>query len=95
MLDSLAVVVEIPGELLALIALAMPVLVYFMARRASQSSTVTKSEVLTDKTVDNVKELWEKRDDLRDDVAALRERLARIEGAHLAKGCFPNLPPTK
>lgn len=87
--------VVIDAGWLVLIAAAIPIAVYLVRRRDAQSSTVTESKVLTDKTVDNVKELWEKRDDLRDDVAALRERLADLEGAHRAKGCFPPRPPAE
>ncbi|MDK1020051.1 MAG: hypothetical protein QGD90_00245 [Candidatus Hydrogenedentes bacterium] len=77
--------VSIPVEWIVLIGFAIPVAIFMVRRRDAQSSTLTESKVLTDKTVDNVKELWEKRDDLRDDMADVRERLARIEGAHDAE----------
>ena len=78
-------VVSVPVELLVLLGAAIPVAVYMVRRRDTQSSTVTESKVLTDKPVENIKELWEKRDDLREDVADLRERVARIEGAREAE----------
>ncbi len=95
MLSSLAVVISIPAEWLVIIAPAIAIVLYVWARRAAQASVVTESKVLTAKTVENIKDLWEKRDDLRDDVAKLRERLAYLEGAHAAKGCFPPRPPAK
>ena len=78
---------------LILIPPAIAIVLYVWGRRASQSSIVTKSEVLTVETVANIKDLWEKRDDLKKDITDLRERLAYLEGAHHAKGCFPPRPP--
>lgn len=85
--------VSIPVEWIVLIGAAIPVAIFMVRRRDAQSSTLTESKVLTDKTVDNVKELWEKRDDLRDDMADVRERLARIEGAHDAEQRLQKSPP--
>ncbi len=91
----LAVTLSIPGEWLVVLTIVAPFLVYVIARRDRQSSTLTKSEVLTDKTVDNIKDLWEKRDDLKSDMSDLSERLSYLEGAHAAKGCFQPRPPAK
>lgn len=86
MIGSLAATqIVIDAGWLMLIAAAIPVAIYMVRRRDAQSSAATESKVLTDKTVDNVKDLWEKRDDLKKDIAALRERVARIEGAHEAE----------
>lgn len=95
MLASLAVTVSIPGEWLVILPVAATILVYVWGRRAAQSSTVTKSEVLTDKSVDNIKDLWDKRDDLKKEVADLRERQAYIEGVHVGKGCMTPRPPAE
>ena len=78
-------IINVPAELLVLIGLAIPVAIYLMRRRDSQASTLTESKVLTAKSVRNIEELWDKRDDQREDIADVRERLARIEGAHEAE----------
>jgi len=82
--------VSIPVEWLALLGAAIPIAVYMVRRRDSRSSTVTESRVLTEKSVRNIEELWDKRDDQREDIADIRERLARIEGAHEAEQRLKN-----
>ena len=94
MLVSLAATqIVIEAWWLVLIPAAISITIYVWNRRASQASVVTESKVLTVETVANIKDLWEKRDDLKKDVTALRERLAYLEGAHAAKGCFPTHSP--
>ena len=88
MLSSLAVAINIPAEWLAILAVAVPVAIYLSRRRDAQSSTVTRSEILTEKSVKNIEEQWTKLDDIK-------SRLAYLEGAHAAKGCFPSRPPEK
>lgn len=85
MIGSLAVVVSIPTEWLAILAVAAPVAIYVWSRRASQSCTVTESRVLAEKSVRNIEELWEKRDSMRNRIEDNRVRIARIEGAREAE----------
>lgn len=85
MVVSLAVVVEIPGEWLALSALAVPILVYIWARRASQSSTLTESRVLVGKSVKNIEEIWPELGKITKLTTDNSERIARIEGAREAE----------
>ena len=77
--------INVPAELLVLIGLAIPVAIYMVRRRNTQAAQATESHVLTEKSVRNIEELWEKRDSQREDIADVRERLARIEGAHEAE----------
>jgi hypothetical protein len=76
----LAVVLNIPGEWLAILAVLVPVAIYLVRRRDSQSCTLTESRILTEKSVRNIEELWDKRDKLTDQIAANRERIAYLEG---------------
>lgn len=49
---------------------------------------VVTVKVLTDRSVKNIEEQWAKLDDIK-------SRLAYLEGAHAAKGCFPSRPSEK
>ena len=89
MLSRLAVVVDIPGAWLAFLAVLVPVAIYLVRRRDAQSCMTTESRVLTEKSVRNIEELWEKRDDLRNRIQANAERLSRIEGAREAERNSP------
>ena len=76
----LAVTVSIPGEWLVLLPVAATVLVYLWGRRAAQSSVLTESRVLTEKSVRNIEELWEKRDAMRDKIEDNRVDIAYLKG---------------
>ena len=85
MLSSLAVVVEIPGEWLGFIVLAAPFLVYYLGRRAAQSSTLTESSVLVGKSVKNIEEIWPELGKITKLTTDNSERIAHIEGAREAE----------
>jgi hypothetical protein len=80
MLDSLAVVIDVPGEWLAILAAAIPIAIYLVRRRDAHASIVAKSEILAEKSVRNIEELWEKRDDLRDRIQANAVDIAYLKG---------------
>ena len=82
--SNVVLALTISTEWLGLLVVLGPVVVY-----------VVTVKVLTDRSVKNIEEQWTKLDDIKDRIGTLDSRIARIEGAHAAKGCFPPRPPAK